>query len=249
MSHPTRNLLHMRWEDLLFLHWPIDPDVLRPHIPSQLEIDTFDGQAWIGVVPFLMAATRFRLLPAIPTAYRFLECNLRTYVRGARGRKGVWFFSLDAESRLAVAGARLGYGLPYFDAKMHCEHLGDRVQYRTHRTDRRGPPATFEAIWQSLGPARPAAPATLEHFLAERYCLYTQCRGKLLRGDIEHEPWQLAPAEVEIQQLDMTQLLAHSLAGPPTSALAAQPLTVTAKGLVRCQEKNYPLRDSSGAGG
>lgn len=234
MSHPSRSLLYMRWEDLLFLHWPIDPDVLRPHIPPQLEVDTFDGQAWIGVVPFLMASTRFRFLPAIPTATRFLECNLRTYVRDASGRAGVWFFSLDAESRLAVAGARLGYGLPYFKAKMHCEHLGNRVHYTTQRSDQRAPPATFEATWHSAGPAKPAAPATLEHFLAERYCLYTQCRGQLLRGDIEHAPWQLAPAKVDIHQLDMTQLLAYSLSTPPTSALTAHPLTVTAKEFVGC---------------
>jgi len=225
----------MRWEDLLFLHWPIDPAVLRPHIPEQLEVDTFDGSAWIGLVPHLMAATRYRWLPPIPTAYRFLECNLRTYVRDSGGsHAGVWFLSLDAQSRLAIAVARRGYGLPYFGAEMRCEHVGGSVHYSVRRADRRAPPAAFEARWRTTGAPKPAAPQTFEHFLVERYCLFTQCRDGLMRGDIEHEPWQLAPAEVELRQLDMTRLLDHKLVGPPSSVLAAQPLAVTAQTLVPC---------------
>lgn len=225
----------MRWEHLLFLHWPLDPAVLRPHIPEQLEVDTFDGRAWVGVVPFLMAATRLRWLPAMPFAHRFLECNLRTYVRNrGDGHPGVWFFSLDAESRLAVSGARLGFGLPYFFADMKYSLDGDRVSYASRRIDRRAPPATFEASWRPTTSSRPAAAGSLEHFLVERYCLYTRCRGRLMRGDIEHQPWQLASADVDIQQLDMAQLLGCSLEGPPISALAAEPLDVVANTLARC---------------
>lgn len=224
----------MRWEHLLFLHWPIDPAVLRPHIPKELEIETFQGHAWIGVVPFLMAATRFRCLPPVRIADRFLECNLRTYVRDPSGsHPGVWFFSLDAESWLAVAGARMGFGLPYFNAKMKCQQEGGRVDYSMERADRRGPLATFDASWRETAPPQVAAPQSLEQFLAERYCLYTRCRGKLLRGDIEHEPWQLAPAEVDLRQLDMTRLLDYSIEEAPASVLAAQPLDVVAKSLVR----------------
>jgi len=221
----------MRWEELLFLHWPVDPDLLRPHLPEALELETFDGKAWLGVVPFVMAATRFRWLPPMPTAHRFPECNLRTYVRHKHdaehgGRPGVWFFSLDAQSRLAVEAARLGFGLPYFRAEMQCESTGGAVHYRSRRIDRRAPAAEFAATWRTIAPPRPAAPSTLEHFLVERYCLYALRRGRLVRGDITHAPWQLAPVELDLQSNDLTQLLNLELRCAPASALAAQPIDV-----------------------
>jgi uncharacterized protein YqjF (DUF2071 family) len=220
-------MLRMRWQDLLFLHWPVAPDVVRPHLPAGLELDTFDGRAWLGVVPFTMASTRFRWLPPMPTASCFPECNLRTYVR-CGDRAGVWFFSLDAHSRLAVEGARFGFGLPYFVADMESRSDGDRVSYRSRRTDRRGPPATFEGSWRPTGARRQAAPGTLEHFLVERYSLFALRRGRLVRGDVVHEPWQLATADVALQECDMARLLDLQLDGPPASALATQPVDVQA---------------------
>lgn len=221
-------MLKMRWEDLLFLHWAVDPSVVRPHLPDGLELDTFDGRAWLGVVPFTMASTRFRCLPPMPTASRFPECNLRTYVR-CGDRPGVWFFSLDAHSRLAVAGARFGFGLPYFVADMASRRDGERVVYRSRRTDRRAPPAEFVGSWRSLGEPRVAEPGSLEQFLVERYSLFAVRRGRLLRGDVAHEPWRLSAAEVAIERCDMAQLLGTTLDGAPVSALATQPIDVEAR--------------------
>lgn len=217
----------MRWEDLLFLHWAVAPERVRPQLPAGLELDTFDGRAWLGVVPFTMASTRFRWLPSMPTARRFAECNLRTYVRCGE-RAGVWFFSLDAHSRLAVEGARLGFGLPYFAADMASRRAGDRVHYCSRRTDRRAPPARFEGSWRAAGPVAVAADGSLEQFLVERYSLFAVRRGRLVRGDVAHAPWQLAPAEVDLQVCDMTRLLDLELEGAPVSALATQPLDVEA---------------------
>tara|TARA_R110002096_G_scaffold16850_8_gene57317 strand:+ start:2279 stop:2980 length:702 start_codon:yes stop_codon:yes gene_type:complete len=230
----------MRWEELLFLHWPVDPDLIRPHLPDDLELHTFDGKAWLGVVPFMMAATRFRWLPPMPTATRFPECNLRTYVRHKRdpahgGRPGVWFFSLDAQSRLAVAGARAGFGLPYFYADMSCEQRTGRTHFQAVRRDRRGPPATFQASWRPAAAPQIAVAGTFEHFVVERYCLYAQHRGRLVRGDITHEPWQLSPVDLDLQTNDMFQLLNQELSGPPVSALAANAIEVAAWAPVRCQ--------------
>ena len=114
----------MDWVDLLFLHWPVDTAALRPHVPAELELETFDGAAWVGVVPFRMARTRARFAPPVPTARDFPELNVRTYVR-RRGEGGVWFFSLDAASRMAVEVARRWFGLPYFRARMACEAQGE----------------------------------------------------------------------------------------------------------------------------
>ena len=220
-------MLTMRWEDLLFLHWPVDPGVVRQHVPEELEIDTYDGAAWLGVVPFTMASTRFRWLPPMPTASRFPECNLRTYVR--RGsQSGVWFFSLDAHSRLAVEGARLGFGLPYFRADMRSYKDDGAIVYRSRRTDRRGPPAVFEGTWRPEGPWRPAVVGSLEHFLVERYSLFAVRRGRMLRGDVRHQPWRLARADVSIDECDMAQLLDFELQGEPASVLATQPIDVEA---------------------
>lgn len=217
----------MDWEDLLFLHWRVPAAALQPHLPPGVEVDTFEGSAWLGVVPFRMARTRARWLPPIPTARDFPELNLRTYVR-VDGRPGVWFFSLDAASWLAVVGARATFGLPYFRARMRCERLGDQIVYESERTDRRGPEARFRGRWQPIETHRPTAVGSLEHFLTERYCLFAARRGVLLCGEIAHAPWQLAPAEVQLDVCDMTQLVGLTLAGPPASVLAAAPLRVAA---------------------
>ncbi len=219
--------LTMDWQDLLFLHWPVEAALLQRQLPAGVEIDTFDRRAWLGVVPFRMARTRFRWLPPLPTAHAFPELNVRTYVRAA-GRPGVWFFSLDAASRLAVAGARAGFGLPYFHARMQCERNATEVRYASERIDTRAPAATFRATWNTDGPVAPAVPGTLEHFLVERYCLFAQRRGRLVCGDIAHAPWQLANTHVQIDACAMTRLIGCELAGKPISALRAAPVTVAA---------------------
>jgi len=197
--------LAMSWHDLLFMHWPVPEEALRPLVPPGLAVDTFDGSAWLGVVPFRMTGVRPRLLPSVPALSDFPEINLRTYVtRG--GRPGVWFFSLDAHNPVAVRIARASYGLPYFDARMSSETgSGGTVRYRSERTHRGVPPARFAASYAPTGELPSSRPGSLEHFLTERYCLYSaDRRGRVRRGEIHHQLWPLHGAEVEVEELDMT---------------------------------------------
>jgi uncharacterized protein len=204
-------VMAMRWLDVLFLHWPVRPEVLRRLIPAPLELETFDGRAWIGVVPFQMTGVRPRGLPERVCSLAFPELNVRTYMAHA-GRPGVWFFSLDATNRLAVRAARLWYGLLYYDAYMRWQRQGERVHYTSQRTHRGAPPAAFEAVYWPAGEVYGAAPGTLDYWSTERYCLYTiDRRGGVGCGEIHHRPWPLQPAEVEIRQQTMTQPLAIEL--------------------------------------
>lgn len=203
----------MRWHDLLFLHWPIRPELIRPLIPSTLELETFDGWCWLGVVPFRMSGVRPRFVP-LPLA--FPELNVRTYV-STRGKSGVWFFSLDASSWLAVRAARW-LGLPYYDARMTSEAEGAAVHYASTRVHKRAAPAEFIASYRPVGQAYYAAAGSMDHWLSERYCLYAACQpDRVVYGEIHHPPWPLQPAEVEIRTNTMTQSLGIDL--PDTQPL------------------------------
>lgn len=218
----------MRWSDLAFLHWPLDPAVIRPLIPPGLELDTFDGQAWLGVVPFRMEASRVRLMPAIPGLSDFAELNVRTYARTGR-RFGVWFFSLDAANPVAVRGARTLFNLPYFDASMTVDARDRAVSYRSHRTHRLAPPADFVAEYAPAGPAYHAQPGTLDYFLTERYCLFSQGRdGEIGCLDVHHLPWPLQPATVAIEQNTMAAAIGITLPDRPPIAHFAGALDVVA---------------------
>ena len=188
-------LMHQNWGKLLFMHWTIDAEILRPLIPSQLSIDTFDGKAWIGVVPFTMWGIRAAFLPAIPGTSAFHELNVRTYVH-FNGAPGVWFFSLDAASGFAVWGARTFYHLPYFNAEMSLEQEGETINYSSKRIDQRGSPAEFQAKWDIGESLAQSTPGSLEFFLTERYCLYSFHRDRLFRSRISHQPWPLKKAEL-----------------------------------------------------
>lgn len=202
----TAWILFMRWHDLLFLHWPIRPESIRPLIPSALELDTFDGWCWIGVVPFRMTGVRPRYVP-IPFA--FPELNVRTYVK-MPGRRGVWFFSLDAASWIAVRAARW-FGLPYYDARMTVELKGDSVHYQSERVHETAP-AGFNASYRPTAAVYHAAPGTLDHWLTERYCLYAARKpDQVVYGEIHHAPWPLQPAELELRVNTMTQPLGIKL--------------------------------------
>jgi uncharacterized protein len=206
-----------RWRSLLFVHREAPAALLRPLIPEPLEIDSFDGKAYVGLIPFAMPEVRpVRGLPRVPTAGRFLETNLRTYVR-LRGEPGVWFFSLDAESTLAVLGARAVFGLPYFRAAMTMTMTGDGAE--KHYTSRRtwpapgnGRPASLDvhyAIGEELGNA---AAGTLEHFLVERYTLFARHPlAGLLRATVRHRPYPLRRAR--IIRLEESLTTAARLAG------------------------------------
>ena len=189
--------LKMCWHDLLFLHWPVEPALLRPHIPEGLAIENFDGSAWLGVVPFRMSGVRPRLAPAVPGVSAFPELNLRTYV-SAEDKAGVWFFSLDVTKRLAVLLARRAFHLPYFRARMHMQLDGDRIRYSSQRITS-GASAGFVGEYGPSGSVYFSEPGSIDAWLTERYCLYAADRkGRILRGDIHHAPWPLQQAEFEI---------------------------------------------------
>jgi uncharacterized protein len=193
------------WHDLLFAHWPIDPAILRPHVPKVLEIDLFEGRAWIAVVPFSMTGVRLRLTPALPWLSAFPELNVRTYVTTG-GKPGVWFFSLDAANPVAVATARLTFHLPYFRARMSCEAANGQVRYRSERTHRGARIGIFAGSYRPTGDVFEAKVQSLEHFLTERYCLYAAVpAGAIFRGEIHHPPWQLQTAEAEFLSNTMTE--------------------------------------------
>ena len=192
-------VLAMQWWDLLFLHWPVSPSVLRPLIPSALTLDTFSGSAWLGVVPFRMSGVHPRCVPCLPGVSAFPELNLRTYV-SAGGKPGVWFFSLDAASRLAVRGARGLFHLPYFDARMSANLQKDAIDYESERVHRGAPAVRFQGRYRPTGPVSLSHPGSIDAWLTERYCLYAADRAeRLYRGEIHHEPWPLQPAEVDVK--------------------------------------------------
>lgn len=187
------------WHELLFMHWRVDPHQLRPLIPAGLEIDTFDGSAWVGVVPFRMSGVRFRQMPPFPGASAFPELNVRTYVT-KDGKPGVWFFSLDAASALAVGTARRWFHLPYFRAQFALNRFEDgTIDYRSRRTHRGAPPADLRVSYKPTGAAFHAQPGSIEDFLTERYCLYAFDSQQIFRGEIDHQPWQLQRAEAQVK--------------------------------------------------
>jgi uncharacterized protein YqjF (DUF2071 family) len=187
---------HQKWRDLLFLHQPVPAELLRRLLPPALSIDTFEGQAWVTLIPFAIQASRPAGAPD-RLGMSFLETNLRTYVRSPQGEPGVFFFSLEASSWLAVAGARVGYALPYFPARMECHKDPDRATFR-YRTVRRlgGAGALLEAAWQVGSERGTAAPGSRDAFLVERYLLFAQRRGRILRARVRHLPYPLRAATV-----------------------------------------------------
>jgi uncharacterized protein YqjF (DUF2071 family) len=186
------------WNDLLFAHWPVDAHSLRNHVPPGLELDLFEGQAYVGVVPFHMTNVAPRGVPALPLVSAFAELNVRTYVT-VGGKPGVYFFSLDADSQLAVTAARTLFGLPYFTASMEVEVRGADVIYASRRTSRDAPPAEFRGRYRPAGGVFNAGAGTLEWFLTERYCLYNvDSSFHAQRLEIHHPQWPLQPAEAEI---------------------------------------------------
>lgn len=229
----------MTWDHLLFAHWPVRVDDLRPHIPPSLDIDTFDNTAWLGIVPFVMDKTRPRALPGLPTTTTFPELNVRTYVtpRHDDTMPGVWFVSLDAASRLAVRLARRFFGLPYFDARMTCAPGDQGVRYQSNRTDRTAPAAAFDATYAGSGTHAHSSPGSLEHFLTERYCLYAERLGTLMRGHIHHPPWALRPATAEVRRCEMTSLLNITLPNTDPILHAARRIDVVAWWPETCSEK------------
>jgi uncharacterized protein YqjF (DUF2071 family) len=210
------------WSSLLFAHWPVAIDAVRAHVPPELELDLYDGRAWLSITPFEVLGTRPRGTLPPPIVSRFPELNVRTYVTVA-GRPGIWFFSLDAASALAVAAARTLYRLPYFRARMRIDG-GDEhgFGYLSARSDPRGGPAAFRARYRPAGGHRHAAPGSLEAWLVERYRLYTVDGGTVYAADIHHRAWTLQDAEADIAGNTMTAPLGIDLDGEPLVQYAAR---------------------------
>jgi uncharacterized protein len=227
-------LLRMKWSELLFAHWPVASEIVAQHLPRGLQLDSYDGQAWVGVVPFLISDFAPRACPAIPPLNRFLELNVRTYVIH-EGRPGVWFFTMDAASRLAVRAARSMFYLPYMDASMSLTHYASgAIDYRSQRTHRGEPAARFEAAYQTTGQAFPAEPGTFEHWLTARYCLVSADRqGRLYRGEIDHEPWSLATASWQVRENTLGEAFGFDFSAEP-HLLSADAIGVRAWLASRC---------------
>jgi uncharacterized protein YqjF (DUF2071 family) len=188
----TRPIMRQTWQDLTFLHWRYDPEVIRRALPPQLTLDSFDGSAWVGLAPFVLAGVRPFGLPPMPWISRFPETNVRTYVLGPDGQPGVWFFTLEADRLLAVLAARACYKLPYRWAAMSVQASGQTVEYRSRRNRLFGQGATDLAL--EVG-------ATLQtqdfdNFLTARFRLYAVHRSRVAFAEIDHDPWPLQRGKV-----------------------------------------------------
>ena len=240
-------IMAQSWHDLLFAHWPVEAAALRAIIPARLQIDTYNGQAWLGIVPFRMSGVRLRWTPALPWFSAFPELNVRTYVT-AEDKPGVWFFSLDAGNLLAVMAARLTFHLPYFRARMGCEESGGWIEYRSERMHRGVPAAAFAAKYEGNGEAFEPQLGTLEHFLTERYCLYAAHRGRVYRGEIHHPPWLLQSAQANLECNSMAK--AAGIVLPPIPPLlhfarrqdmiAWAPRRIEQQALTICETQRIP---------
>lgn len=236
-SHLTRDAKHrpwplpvrpwvmtMSWCDLLFAHWEVEAELLRSKLPPGLELETFEGRAYVGVVPFRMEAVGPRGLGGLPprwgVARAFPELNVRTYVV-AEGKPGVIFLSLDATSPLAIWGARTFFHLPYLRARIAVDHDRGWIHHHCERRDRRMGEGDFVARFRGVGERLTVTPGSFDHWLTERYCLYaTNLQGEtsqrdLWRGEIHHPTWPLRRAEVEIERNTIARAHGLELVGPP----------------------------------
>ena len=219
-----------KWLDLAFFHWPVEAALFERLLPDGLQLDLYDGTAWVSVVPFRMEDVMLRGLPAVPGVSNFPELNLRTYVT-KDGKPGVWFFSLDADQYLAVWAARRFFHLPYFKANMRCESEDEGVVYSSRREldDTR-----FVANYHPVSEVYYARSGTLEYWLTERYCLYS-CDGvHLYRGEVHHQPWPLQEIRFEISQIDLGVEEGIGFSSPPVCAQFARELEVAVWPLERC---------------
>ena len=207
------------------MHWPIDAELLRPLIPQRLEIDTFEGRAWIGVVPFTMWGVRPVFVPPMPGVSAFHELNVRTYVHH-RGVPGVWFFSLDANNALAVWAARTFVHLPYFNAEIILKQTDNTIEYSSRRTRKGASPALLETKWTILDAIDETEPDSLPFFLTERYCLYAARHDKLYRMRVFHRPWPLQNATLSTCNSTMVDAVGVPSPGGEPLLHYAEELTV-----------------------
>jgi len=221
-----------RWNDLLFAHWTVDPRAIQETLPPGLFVDTFEGAAYLGIVPFFMERVRPSCLPPLPGLSWFLELNVRTYVYDAAGHPGVWFYSLDCNQPLAVFLARRFFHLPYFHAEMSAERRGDTIDYRCRRRDHGAPACDFS--WGRAREGTVTQPGSLDFFLVERYLLFAADHaGRLFQGRVHHAPYRVYPPVVSTLSAEPARQHGFSLADQPVSLLAALPVDVSVFSLSR----------------
>lgn len=220
-----------RWAEILFLHWMVDPSLLRPMLPPGLTLDLYEGRAYVGVIPFTMTGVRPVWAPPFPPLSDFHETNVRTYVHREGRDPGVWFFSLDAANSLAVRIARTFWNLPYHRARMELRKEGDTISYRTERLWPGPLPAGCTVKYRSIAPVAIAQPGSLEYFLTERYCLYSYNKGRLYRGPVHHPPFPLQRAEAWDLQENLLEAAGIPRSEDPPLAYYAKELRVDIFGL------------------
>jgi uncharacterized protein len=217
--------MRQTWRDLLFAHWPVPVAAVRHLVPASLHVQESDGTSWLGIVPFRMTGVMKRHLPSMPGVSAFGELNLRLYVE-RDGKPGVWFLSLEASNMLAVWAARRFFYLPYVKARILIEPVGAGFRFRSERLGP-GPHVRFSATYRPLSPPEEARPGTLEHFLTERYCLYSQSPGgALYRAEVHHLPWPLQVASAEIEPAELLRPHGLQVEGPPALLHFARRLDV-----------------------
>lgn len=203
--------MRQTWSDLLFMHWPVDETLLAPYLPDPLEVDQHDGTGWIGLIPFQMRNVSPVVGPPLPGLGSFGEVNVRTYVMH-HGEPGVWFFSLDASSPLAVWFARTVFHLPYFRASIDSEQDGDQIRFRSRRRNKSNPNAALDVAWQPGAPLGRIKPGSLDWFLTERYRLFTAVKREIRSVEIRHDPWPLRHAT--LNRFDSSLIEAAGLPTP-----------------------------------
>jgi uncharacterized protein len=224
---PAPWVMAQRWNTLLFAHWPVPVATMRALVPAALSVDVREDSAWVSVTPFYLDALRPHLGPALPGLSSFLEINVRTYVTFDE-KPGVYFFSLDASSTIAVRAARLLYHLPYHRAAMRLHAAADAmIAFESRRQGRIAPPAVFQGRYRAAGPVMHSTLDSLDRWLTERYCLYTvDSAQRVYRTDIHHAPWPLQPAELEITANSMALSAGITLPKQPPRIAYAERLDV-----------------------
>ncbi len=193
---PGAWMMAQTWQDVLFAHWPVPLEALRVAIPAPLEVDTYEGTAWLGIVALRATGVRPNGLPPLPFISSFPGLNLRTYVRLGK-RPGLWFLSLDTGGLLAAKLGRKLFHLPYFRARMKVRRRKDGIHFECHRADVTAPPAEFCARYRPVGHTSHSRPGSLEHWLTERYCAYSVNEKEVFRTEIHHRHWPLQQVEAD----------------------------------------------------
>ncbi|RFU65342.1 YqjF family protein [Peribacillus glennii] len=202
------------WRDLLFMHYPLAPESVGKYLPGELMLDTFEHKAWVSIIPLRITNMRMRGIPPIPFLHSYLELNVRTYVIHD-GIPGIYFFSLDADHPLAVAGASAGTGLPYKRAKMLFHEEGETIKFKSERMTGRGNRESLDVAYSAGKTLYEAEPGSLDHWLMERYCMYSFHGGNMLRGDIHHDKWKVRKATADISYNRMAPYLLSEVSNTP----------------------------------